>query len=115
MTLNQTDDDSYEWLREFEHQISFYRNENVTDISSPSAISTTSQSRMSDVMLDDLNDPALAGINTIWKSIVIGPSKMPNPFAMDLYSSVFPDISNGACLPLRKALTPGRAFLSILP
>ncbi|KAG7404573.1 Respiration factor 2 [Fusarium oxysporum f. sp. raphani] len=78
MTLNQTDDDSYEWLRGFKHQISFYTNENVMDRSSPSAISMTSQSGISDVMLDGLNDPAPAGTNTIWQSPLIGPPQMPN-------------------------------------
>ncbi|KAK2471318.1 hypothetical protein H9L39_17549 [Fusarium oxysporum f. sp. albedinis] len=79
MTLNQTDDDSYEWLSGFKHQISFYTNENVMDRSSPSAISMTSQSGISDVMLDSLNDPAPAGTNTIWQSPIIGPPQMPNP------------------------------------
>jgi hypothetical protein len=63
ITLNQTDDDSYEWLSGFKQQISFYTNENVMDRSRPFAISMTSQSGVSDVMLDGLNYLVPAGTN----------------------------------------------------
>lgn len=58
---NQSFDDGFEWLTGFEHQMSFQTNENVVDESSPSAISTTSHSGISDVMLDGSNHPAPAG------------------------------------------------------
>ncbi|KYK56626.1 hypothetical protein DCS_03628 [Drechmeria coniospora] len=92
-------DDGLDWLTGFEHQMSFHAsNENVVDGSSPSAISTTSQSGISDVMLDGSNQPAPAGTGTMWQSSAMGPPQMPNPFAMDLNGSVFPDLLNGAPL-----------------
>ncbi|CAM1509898.1 Fc.00g002330.m01.CDS01 [Cosmosporella sp. VM-42] len=90
-------DDSFDWLTGFEHQMSF-TNENVVDGSSPSAISTTSQSGISDVMLDGSNHPAPAGTSTMWQPSVMGPPQMPNPFAMDSNGLVFPDLLNGAPL-----------------
>jgi hypothetical protein len=96
MTLNQTDDDNFEWLTGFEPQISFYKNENMMGRPSTSAISTTGQSGISNVVLDGSNDPAPAGTGTMWQSPTLGPSQMPNPFAMDLYCLVFPDVSNWA-------------------
>ncbi|KAL6859556.1 fungal-specific transcription factor domain-containing protein [Trichoderma novae-zelandiae] len=95
---NPTFDDSFDWLSGFEHQMSFQTNENVVDESSPSALSTTSQSGISDVMLDGSNHPAPAGTSTMWQPSVMGPPQMPNPFAMDLNGSVFPDLLTGAPL-----------------
>ncbi|PNY26263.1 hypothetical protein TCAP_03799 [Tolypocladium capitatum] len=94
----QAFDDGLDWLTGFEHQMSFHTNENAVDGSSPSAISTTSQSGISDVMLDGSNHPAPAGTSTMWQTSVMGPPQMPNPFAMDLNGSVFPDLLNGAPL-----------------
>jgi DNA-directed RNA polymerase subunit RPC12/RpoP len=91
-------DDSFDWLTGFENQMSFQTNENVVDGSSPSAISTTSQSGMSDVMVDGSNHPVPAGTSSMWQHPVMGPPQMPNPFAMDLNGSVFPDLLNGAPL-----------------
>ncbi|CAJ0540177.1 Ff.00g074200.m01.CDS01 [Fusarium sp. VM40] len=92
--------DEFDWLTGFEHQMSFGNgNENVIDGSSPSAISTTSQSGISDVMLDGSNHPAPAGTSTMWQAPVMPPPQMPtNPFAMDLNGTVFPDLLNGAPL-----------------
>lgn len=96
---SQPFDDGLDWLTGFEHQMSFQTNETVVDDgSSPSAISTTSQSGISDVMLDGSNHPAPAGTSTMWQPSVMGPPQMPNPFAMDLNGSVFPDLLNGAPL-----------------
>lgn len=95
---SQPFEDSFDWLTGFEHQMSFHTNENVIDGSSPSAISTTSQSGISDVMLDGSNQPAPAGTSTMWQPSLMGPPQMPNPFAMDLNGSVFPDLLNGAPL-----------------
>ncbi|KAI9158981.1 Respiration factor 2 [Paramyrothecium foliicola] len=91
-------DDTFDWLTGFENQMSFQTNENVVDGSSPSAISTTSQSGISDVMVDGSNHPVPAGTSTMWQPSVMGPPQMPNPFAMDLNGSVFPDLLNGAPL-----------------
>ncbi|XP_044718896.1 fungal specific transcription factor domain-containing protein [Hirsutella rhossiliensis] len=95
---SQPFDDGLDWLTGFEHQMSFQTNENVVDGSSPSAISTTSQSGISDVMLDGSNHPAPSGTSTMWQPSIMGPPQMPNPFAMDLNGSVFPDLLNGAPL-----------------
>ncbi|KAJ6439886.1 C2H2 transcription factor [Purpureocillium lavendulum] len=95
---SQPFDDGLDWLTGFDHQMSFHTSENVVDGSSPSAISTTSQSGISDVMLDGSNHPAPAGTSTMWQPSVMGPPQMPNPFAMDLNGSVFPDLLNGAPL-----------------
>ncbi|KAH6603642.1 zinc finger adr1 [Trichoderma cornu-damae] len=95
---NPAFDDTFDWLSGFDHQMSFQTNENVVDESSPSALSTTSQSGISDVMLDGSNHPAPAGTSTMWQPSVMGPPQMPNPFAMDLNGSVFPDLLNGAPL-----------------
>ncbi|OAA40999.1 Transcription factor [Metarhizium rileyi] len=91
-------DDNLDWVTGFEHQMSFNTNDNVIDGSSPSAISTTSQSGISDVMVDGSNHPAPAGTSTMWQPSVMGPPQMPNPFAMDLNGSVFPDLLSGAPL-----------------
>ncbi|OAQ66763.2 C2H2 transcription factor [Pochonia chlamydosporia 170] len=98
VTTTQHFDDSLDWVTGFEHQMSFNTNENVIDGSSPSAISTASQSGISDVMVDGSNHPAPAGTSTMWQPSVMGPPQMPNPFAMDLNGSVFPDLLSGAPL-----------------
>ncbi|KAK2592535.1 hypothetical protein QQS21_009750 [Conoideocrella luteorostrata] len=98
ISSTQPFDDGLDWLTGFEHQMSFNTNENVIDGSSPSAISTTSQSGISDVMVDGSNHPAPAGTSTMWQPSVMGPPQMPNPFAMDLNGSVFPDLLSGAPL-----------------
>lgn len=93
-------DDSFDWLHGFEHQISFSHapnNENAVDGSSPSAISTTSQSGISDVMLDGSNHAATTvGTSSMWQPAIMGPPQMANPFSFDLGGSVFPDLLNGA-------------------
>lgn len=98
MTASQPLDDNFDWLTGFENQMSFANAENVVDESSPSAISTTSQSGISDVMLDGSNHKAPAGTSNMWSTSVMGPPQMPNPFALDLNGSVFPDLLNGAPL-----------------
>ncbi|KAK0388328.1 hypothetical protein NLU13_4573 [Sarocladium strictum] len=89
-------DDNFDWLTGFGHQISIASNENVIDGSSPSAISTTSQSGISDVMVDGSNHPP-AGTSSMWQSSLMGPPQMPNAFSMDL-GAVFPDLLSGAPL-----------------
>lgn len=93
---SQPFDDNLDWVSGFEHQMTFQNNENVIDGSSPSAISTTSQSGISDVMVDGSNHPAPTGSSTMWQPSLMGPPQMTNPFAMDLNGSVFPDLLNGA-------------------
>ncbi|KAF6795913.1 hypothetical protein CSOJ01_13303 [Colletotrichum sojae] len=86
-------DDSFDWLTGFESQMSFQGADNAVDGSSPSAISTTSQSGISDVMVDGSNQQQHT---EGWPQAVMGPPQVPNPFAMDLNGSVFPDLMNGA-------------------
>lgn len=90
-------DDNFDWLTGFEHQMTINTNENVVDGSSPSAISTASQSGISDVMLDGSNHQP-PGSSSMWQHSAMGPPQMPNPFAMELNGSVFPDLLNGAPL-----------------
>lgn len=92
-------EDSLDWVNGFEQHMNIQgnsNNENAIDGSSPSAISTTSQSGMSDVMVDGSNHPAPAGTSAMWQPSVMGPPQLTNPFAMDLNGSVFPDLLNGA-------------------
>ncbi|TEA15669.1 Respiration factor 2 [Colletotrichum sidae] len=91
-------DDSFDWLTGFDNQMSFHGQENAIDGSSPSSnISTTSQSGISDVMVDGSNlNNAPAGTGSMWQPAVMGPPQVPNPFALDLNGSVFPDLMNGA-------------------
>ncbi|KAH6974881.1 hypothetical protein EDB80DRAFT_741241 [Ilyonectria destructans] len=87
---SQTLDGRFEWLTGLEHQMSFHTNENVVE-SSPSAISTTNPSGITDVML---HDPAPAGTSIMQQYSVIGTPQVPNPFAMDLDGSIIPDLLN---------------------
>lgn len=97
LSSSQQFDDGLDWVQGFDHQMSF-ANENAVDGSSPSAISTTSQSGISDVMVDGSNHPAPTGTSAMWHPSVMGPPQMPNPFAMDLNGPVFPDLLSGAPL-----------------
>lgn len=119
MSASQHLDDSFDWLTGFEHQMSFTNgpNENAVDGSSPSAVSTTSQSGISDVMLDGSNHPATTvGTSSMWQTSIMGPPQMANPFSLDIGGSVFPDLMNGAPVspqPPPKSL--GDAYFSTPP
>ena len=115
-------DDGFDWLTGFEHQMSFNNagpNENAVDGSSPSAISTTSQSGISDVMLDGSNHrpTTTVGSNSMWQPSLMAPPQMTNPFSLDLGGSVFPDLLNGAPVspqpPTNKGM--GDAYFSTPP
>jgi hypothetical protein len=93
------DDGGLDWLTGFEQHMSFNTqpNETAVDGSSPSAISTTSQSGISDVMLDGSNHPVTTvDASSVWHPAIMGPPQMSNPFALDLGNPVFPDLMNGA-------------------
>ncbi|KAI1760837.1 DNA binding regulatory protein AmdX [Hypoxylon sp. FL1150] len=96
-TPNQHIDDSFDWLTGFEHTMSFNNPvENAVDGSSPSAMSATSQSGISDVMLDGSNPTTAAPVSTsVWQPSLMGPPQM-TPSFMDMSSTVFPDLLNGA-------------------
>lgn len=97
ISTSQHLDDSFDWLTGFEQGMSFTnQHENAVDGSSPSAMSTTSQSGISDVMLDGSNNTALpASTSSMWQSALMGPPQLTNPFSMDMSSSVFPDLLSG--------------------
>ncbi|KAI1313490.1 DNA binding regulatory protein AmdX [Xylaria venustula] len=99
MSTNQHVDDSFDWLTGFEQTMSFNTNqhENAVGGSSPSAMSTTSQSGISDVMLDGSNNTNMpTGSNSIWQPNLMGPSQVTNSFSLDMGSGVFPDLLSGA-------------------
>ncbi|KAK1751275.1 respiration factor 2 [Echria macrotheca] len=101
MPANPQFDEGFEWLTGFEHQMSFNSgpNETAVDGSSPSAISTTSQSGISDVMVDGSNHRAGApGSSSMWQPSLMGPPQMAHPFSLDMNNSVFPDLLSGAPL-----------------
>jgi hypothetical protein len=93
MTPGQTNE-NFDWMNGFDHNMDFTANENAIDGSSPSAISTASQSGISEVMLDGSNQPVSSG--SMWQNNMMAPSIIsPNPFAFDMTMSGFPDFLNG--------------------
>ncbi|KAI0971101.1 fungal-specific transcription factor domain-containing protein [Xylaria arbuscula] len=99
MSTSQHVDDSFDWLTGFEQTMSFNTNqhENAVGGSSPSAMSTTSQSGISDVMLDGSNNTNMPTVtNSIWQPTLMGPPQVTNSFSMDMGSGVFPDLLSGA-------------------
>jgi hypothetical protein len=94
MSASQTLEENFDWMNGFEHQMSFHdANENAIDGSSPSAISTASQSGISEVMLDGSNNPATSS-TSMWQQSMMGPPLMTNPFAMELGNPGFHDMMN---------------------
>ncbi|KAK7744357.1 hypothetical protein SLS62_010211 [Diatrype stigma] len=93
-------DDGFDWLTGFENSMSFNNpNDNVVGGSSPSAMSNASQGGISDVMLDGsgtTNPSVSTATSSIWQPAVMGPPQLPSAFSMDMSSSVFPDLLNGA-------------------
>ncbi|KAK4239598.1 hypothetical protein C8A03DRAFT_32360 [Achaetomium macrosporum] len=109
-----------DWVTGFEHQMSFNNGptETAVDGSSPSALSTTSQSGISDVMVDGSNHhTASAATSSMWQPSIMGPPQMTNPFSLDVGSSVFPDLLNGAPLSPQpsSAKTMGDSYFSTPP
>jgi hypothetical protein len=101
LSATQHVDDSFDWLTGFEHHMSFNNpNDNAVDGSSPSAMSATSQSGISDVMLDgsgSKQNPAVTAATTsMWQPALMGPPQMPSAFSIDMNNTVFPDLMNGA-------------------
>ena len=99
MSTSQTLEENFDWMNGFEHQMSFNEaNENAIDGSSPSAISTASQSGISEVMLDGSNNPAVA-TQSMWQQSMMAPPLMtPNPFHLELGNPGFPDLLNGGAI-----------------
>jgi hypothetical protein len=95
MTTNQHLEENFDWMHSFDHSMTFQEaNENAIDGSSPSAISTASQSGISEVMLDGSNNPANSA--SVWPQSMMAPPLMtPNPFGLDLGQQGFSDLING--------------------
>jgi hypothetical protein len=100
MSASQTLEENFDWMNGFDHQMSFHDgNENaVGDGSSPSAISTASQSGISEVMLDGSNNPTVSSASVWQQSIMAPPQMTPNPFTLDLGNSGYNDMMNGGPL-----------------
>jgi len=96
MSASQTLEENFDWMNGFEQQMSFQDgNENAIDGSSPSAISTASQSGISEVMLDGSNNPATSSASMWQQSMMAPPVMTQNPFNLDLGHPGFPDLMNG--------------------
>ncbi|KAI9733192.1 MAG: hypothetical protein M1818_007310 [Claussenomyces sp. TS43310] len=95
MSASQTLEESFDWMHGFDQHLTFNGNENAVDGSSPSAISTASQSGISEVMLDGSNNPA-ASSASIWQQSMMAPPLMtPNPFSLEMSGSGFTDFFHG--------------------
>lgn len=99
MNASQTLEENFDWMTGFEHQMNFNGpTENAIDGSSPSAISTASQSGISEVMLDGSNNPA-ASTGPMWQQAMMAPPLMtPNSY-LEIAPSGFPDLFNGSMSP----------------
>jgi hypothetical protein len=89
------DDDHYDWMHGFENHVAFSaQNENAMEGSSPSAMSSASQSGISEVMLDGSNGPAQA-TGPLWsENSMMPPATMAsNQFSMELSGSSFGEIN----------------------
>ncbi|KAI9810323.1 MAG: hypothetical protein M1832_001362, partial [Thelocarpon impressellum] len=88
------DEENFDWMTGFDGQLSLLgSNDQAVDESSPSAISTASQSGISEVMLDGSNNPA-HGAAAMWPHASMMPPAhvAPAPFAMDLAGSAFAEM-----------------------
>jgi hypothetical protein len=113
-------DDAFDWVTGFDHQMSFNNGptETAVDGSSPSALSTTSQSGLSDVMVDGSNHHTTSVVtSSMWQPSIMGPPQLTNPFSLDMSGSVFPDLLNGAPLSPQpsSAKTMGDNYFSTPP
>lgn len=89
------EDEDYSFRNALETRMSFPgADEQAVDNSSPSAISSTSQSGISEVMLDGSNNPAQNRTST-WQDsplMLSGPPLTNHPYSMDMSGSIFPDM-----------------------
>lgn len=117
MSASQTLEENFDWMNGFEHQMSFNDgNENAIDESSPSAISTASQSGISEVMLDGSNNPAGSSASMWHQSMMAPPLMTPNPFTMDLGGQGFHDLMHGGPMsPHNLSQKPSDAYFSTPP
>lgn len=92
--------ENYDWMTGFQDGMNFSGvNDNAIDGSSPSAISTASQSGVSDgVMVDGSNNPAVSAASMWHQSMMAPPLVNPNPFTLEIPASGFPDLFNGGSI-----------------
>ena len=84
------DDGNFEWIHGFDNHMSFDNpNEQAIEGSSPSAISTTSHSGISEVMLDGSSGPPYSA--AMWQNSLISQAPITAAYSMDLSGSAFPD------------------------
>ena len=125
MTGAHLDDNNFEWLQGgFDQHLSFNNDlhDHAIDRSSPSAISTASQSGISDVnvMVDGSNHrSSVVETSSIWHTGLMGPPQMPNSFSLgDMGNTVFPDLLTGVPLspqPAPSSRSMGDAYFSTPP
>lgn len=85
------DDGNFEWIHGFDNQMSFDNpNDQAIEGSSPSAISTTSHSGISEVMLDGSSGPPYTA--GLWQTSLMSQAPMTTAYSMDLSNSTFPDV-----------------------
>ncbi|KAI9799867.1 MAG: hypothetical protein M1833_003789 [Piccolia ochrophora] len=87
------DDDNFDWMSGFEHQMSFAgANDNAVDESSPSALSTTSHGAMSEVMLDGSNHLSETP-QALWpqNGMITSAPLPPSSFVTDAAVPAFPE------------------------
>ncbi|CCU75171.1 hypothetical protein BGHDH14_bgh00206 [Blumeria hordei DH14] len=90
---SQQFDENLDWLNGFDHQLSFQDlQDHALDGSSPSAISTASQSGISEIMLDGSNNPA-ASSASMWPHSMLAPQMMtPSQFSLEMGNAGFHDL-----------------------
>lgn len=85
------DDGNFDWIHGFDNQMIFDNpNDQAIEGSSPSAISTTSHSGISEVMLDGSSGAPYSA--AVWQNSLMSQAPMPTAYSMDLSSSAFPDL-----------------------
>jgi hypothetical protein len=88
------DDTSYDWVHGFDNTMTFANaNESAVDGSSPSAMSTGSQSGISEVILDGSNPTGTSSTGP-WPSGLLAHRQVPsNQFAMDFSATSFNELA----------------------
>ncbi|KAF3483368.1 DNA binding regulatory protein AmdX [Arthroderma uncinatum] len=98
MTATQStieDDLKYEWLNGFDNTMTFAPNDSAIDGSSPSAMSTGSQSGLSEAILDAANQAATtSGGSTAWSGTLLSQSQpQSQQYALDFANLTFPEFA----------------------
>lgn len=86
------EDANFDWVNGFDNTMSFANaNESAVDGSSPSAMSTGSQSGISEVMLDGSGQNLVTSSST-WQNPLLTSQAPSNHFTMDFSPTTFPDM-----------------------